>query len=713
MRIAVVGGGPAGLYFAILMKKADPAHEVTVVERNAPDATFGWGVVFSEETLGSLRDADYRSYVDITDAFARWNTVDIRYAGRLIRSRGHVFSGVSRKVLLGILQRRASELDVELRFHTEVDELGDLADADLIVAADGVNSVLRARHSERLGSRLVPLGSKYVWFGTDLVFDAFTFIFRDTEHGLFQVHAYPFDGDTSTFIVECPEHTWRGAGLDEMSEDESIAFCEALFADELAGHRLLSNRSLWTTFMRVSNESWHEGNLVLVGDAAHTAHFTIGSGTKLAMEDSIVLANAFQRHTDVERALADYELERQPVVERFQEAADQSARYFERVNHYSSFDPIQFAFNLLTRSGRIGHANLTIRDPQFVRALDSWFSVTANGEIANGAIRIAPPPMFAPLKLGSLTLPNRVVESPAGEEASVDGVPGKQDAARLEDAARRGPALVLTGPVAISLGGRVTPQSPTIHSERHMAAWRDIVQRVHDAGALIGIELGHAGRRGATRTRSEGADLPLLSGAWPLLSASPLPYTPVSQTPKEMDAADREAVINDYAAAAVRAAEAGFDVLELGFAHGYLVASFLSPLTNRRTDEYGGELENRLRFPLEILDAVRSLWPAERLLAVKLSVSDWARRGLTLDDAIAIARTFTDHGCELHHVTAGQTVADDRPDYRRSFLTGLSDAIRAEAHVPTLVGGYVTTEDEINTIVGAGRADLCILEAVA
>jgi anthraniloyl-CoA monooxygenase len=713
MRIAVLGGGPAGLYFAILMKKADPSHAITVIERNAADATFGWGVVFSEETLGALRDADYRSFLDITDSFARWNTIDIRYHGRLIRSRGHVFSGISRKLLLSILQRRAAELDVELRFQTEVPDPAQLADADLLVAADGANSTVRAQHADVLGARATPVGAKYVWFGTDLVFDAFTFIFRDTEHGLFQVHAYPFDARTSTFIVECPESTWRAAGLDHMSEEESIRFCEELFAEELDGHRLLSNRSLWLSFLKVSAESWYHENTVLLGDAAHTAHFTIGSGTKLAMEDAIALTNAMVRHSELERALVDYELERQPVVERFQEAADQSADYFQHVRSYLALDPIQFAFNLITRSGRISYANLVIRDPQLVRRLDSWFACTASGGGANGGIRIAPPPMFAPLTVAATTLRNRVVQCPPGEDAEDGGCPAPRDVERLVAAAETGPALVLTTLVAVSADGRITPRTPTIEAEAQADAWQRVVEAVHEAGAMLGIQLGHAGRRGSTRPRREGADLPLHEGGWPLLSASPLPYTPGSATPREMDADDMSRVREQHVTAAERALAAGFDALELNFAQGYLVASFISPLTNRREDEFGGSLENRLRFPLEVLEAVRSIWPPERPLIVRIAASDWSSRGLPLEEAIDTARALRSHGCDVVHVSAGQTVAEDRAEYRRGFVTRLGDRIRAEAGVPTMVAGYVTTEDEVNTIVGAGRADLCLLDAGA
>jgi anthraniloyl-CoA monooxygenase len=700
MRVSILGAGPAGLYLAILLKKADPAHEINVVERNAPDATFGWGVVFSDETLGALRDADYQTYIEITDTFARWDRIDIHVRGRVLRSRGHSFSAIRRTLLLEILQRRCRELGVQLRFGTEVDDVGALgADADLIVGADGVNSLIRRANQEAFGAQVQPQGCKFAWFGTDLVFDAFTFIFRQTEHGLFQVHAYPFDEDASTFIVECPEPTWRAAGLDRMSEEESLAFCEDLFAEELNGHQLLSNRSLWLSFLRVRNESWHHGNVVLLGDAAHTAHFTIGSGTKLAMEDAVALANAFVRHREIESALADFELERQPVVERFQEAADDSAAWFERVGRSTHLAPIQFAFRLLTRSGRITHANLALRDPAFVRVLDAWFAgaaATARGWPDGHRAAIAPAPMFAPLRAGDLTLPNRVVRAPA----HID---------ELAEAARSGAGLVLTPFVAVTPEGRISPDTPVVEDD----GWAATVDDVHGAGALIGLQLGHAGRRGATRTRAEGVDVPLREGAWPLLAASAIPYGPFSATPAAMEADDLARVREAFATGAARAADAGFDLMELNFAHGYLVAGFLSPLTNRREDAYGGDLEGRLRFPIQVLEAVREVWPAGRPLAVRLSVADWARRGTTIEDGIAIARAMHEHGADLIHTVAGQTVIEGRPEYRRGFLTALSERVRTEARVATLVGGWLTTPDQLDTIIAAAQADLCVLELQA
>jgi anthraniloyl-CoA monooxygenase len=670
VNVSILGAGPAGLYLAILLKKAQPAYAITVLERNAPDATFGWGVVFSEETLGALRDADYPTYAEIADTFARWESIEIRYRGRVLRSRGHHFSAIARRLLLDILQRRCRELGVELRFGVEIDDPGAL-EGDVVVGADGVNSVMRRLYARDFGAHVAPEGCVFAWFGTDLVFDAFTFIFRATEHGLFQVHGYPFDDRTSTFIVECPEAVWRSAGLHEADEAESIAFCEELFAEELAGHRLLSNRSIWLRFQKVRNRSWHRGNVVLLGDAAHTAHFSIGSGTKLAMEDAIALANALSRR-DLEAALVDYELERQPVVERFQEAASDSAAYFARVARTTHLEPIQFAFNLLTRSGRISHGNLAQRDPGFVRVADAW--------LGGDPRAAAPPPAFTPLVLGGVTLPNRIVRAQPG-----------------------GAGLVLGGAVAVSEDGRISPETP-LADEAFLA---DRVAEAHTGGARLAVRLMHAGRRGATEPPGRGVDVPLRKGAWPLLAASAIPYGPASAVPKEMDASDIARVRDAFAAGAARAAAAGVDVLELDFAHGYLVASFISPLTNHRDDAYGAD---RLRFALEVLEAARGAWPEDRVLAVRLSVDDWARGGLTVKDGIEVARALAAAGAQLVHVEAGQTVAEGRPTYRRGFLTALSERVRMEARVPTLVGGWLTTLDEANTIVAAGRADLCLLE---
>jgi anthraniloyl-CoA monooxygenase len=734
MRVTVVGGGPAGLYLAALLKRSDRGHRVRVLERNAPAATFGWGVVFSEETLGALREADPVSHEAITASFARWGAIDVRYRDRTIRSRGHVFAGIARRRLLAILRGRCRALGVDLVFEHEVDE-ADLAGADLVVGADGIRSLVRSLAEDRFRPSVDVHPTRYIWLGTERVFDAFTFLFRETEFGLFQVHAYTFDARTSTFIVECPEDTWRAAGLDRMSEAEGIAFCEDLFAEDLAGRPLMSNRAQWINFITLRCESWHHDHVVLVGDAAHTAHFTIGSGTKLALEDSVALAAAIERNgADLERAFAEYELDRHPVVERFQEAARESASYFENVRRYSGFDPEQFTFNLLTRSGRITHLELERRDPAFLAAVDGWFADRAIAETgpssgANGAAGgpeagsegappsptsggplLYPQPLFAPLVLRGLRLTGRVVLAPPPEDDAREGMLGDAGLGVIVEAAAHRPALVLTDLVAVAPDGRVTPGSSGLYRDSHVDRWRAAVDAVHGAGPAIGLLLGHAGRRGATRRRGDGLDRPLPGGGWPLLAPSAIPYAPWASTPSAMDRAEMDRVGEEFVAAATAAATAGFDLLELDAAQGHLLASFLSPLANRRVDEFGGSADARLRYPLEVVEAVRRAWPAGRPLAVRLAVSDAHPRGLQPDEAVAAARRLAEAGADLFHVTAGHAIPEARPDYRRGFLTGLSDVLRNEAGVRTLVGGSLLTADDVNTVLAAGRGDLCVLD---
>jgi anthraniloyl-CoA monooxygenase len=665
VRTTVLGAGPAGLYLSILLKKADPRHEVVVVERNPPDATFGFGVVFSEETLGRLRDADEPTFTAITDAWASWTTIDVHFGGEVIRSHGHRFSAIRRTKLLDILQRRARELGAELRFEQDVHDLGELPEADLLVGADGINSLVRRSHEEAFAPRLDAYPTRFAWFGTDVALDAFTFAFVETEHGVFQAHAYPFDEGTSTFIVETREDTWRKAGLEDLPEQESLAFCKQLFARVLDGHELLSNRSVWLAFNELRCKDWSSNKTVLVGDAAHTAHFSIGSGTKLAIEDAIELAAALGRHDDLGAALVEYELERRPVVERFQDAARQSAEYFEEVPRHWGLPPLQFAFNLLTRSGRIGHANLSLRDPRLVRRVDA---------LLGGRGALAPPPLFAPLELHGLTLPNRAVTR------------------GLDD--RVGAGLYLSPGVAVTPDGRITPDDPV-----DPAGWRDEVERIHAVGGAAMLALNHAGRRGACRPRAHGVDLPLREGGWPLVSASPLPYSRRSATPAELDEAGMERIREAFVNAAQRGAEAGFDAVELNLGQGYLLGSFLSPRANRRTDAYG---EDRLRFPATVVESVRAAFDGP--LAVCLSEGP---------QDVEHAAALREAGADLVHVATGQATEAAAAEYRRGHLTPFSDRIRSEAHVATMVGGYLDTLDAANTIVGAGRADLCLLEPAA
>jgi anthraniloyl-CoA monooxygenase len=727
MKVAILGGGPAGLYFSLLMKKADPAHEVVVLERNAPDATFGWGVVFSDQTLGNFKAADPESFQEISDNFARWDDIDIHYKGRTITSGGHGFAGIARMKLLEILQNRAAELGVDLRFGCEVRDDSDLpalglGDADLVIAADGVNSAVRRAHAEEFRPDLVAGKAKFVWLGTTRRFDAFTFAFVENAHGIFQAHAYRFSETHSAFIVECDEASWRNAGFDRLDIDATIAACEEMFAPWLDGHRLLANippqqrAAPWLNFTRVHCERWWRGNLVLIGDAAHTAHFSIGSGTKLAMEDAIALSRILNgpEAADLPRALQAYEDERRTEALRLQNAARNSMEWFENVRRYARLDPEQFAYSLLTRSQRVSHENLRLRDSRYLEGVERWFASRASRkelpQAPEALSKITPPPMFTPFTLRGMTLENRVVVSPMDMYSAEDGTPDDFHLVHLGARALGGAGLIVTEMTCVSPEARITLGCTGMYRREHMEAWQRVTRFVHQRSrARICLQLGHSGGKGSTRLMWEGENEPLDADGWPIVAASPLPFKPGMRIPREMTRDDMDQVRDDFVRAARMAIEAEFDMIELHCAHGYLLSGFITPVSNRRTDEYGGTLANRLRFPLEVFRAMREVWPQDRPMSVRISATDWIEGGIEGGHAVEVAQAFHQAGADIIHVSAGQTAADARPVYGRMFQTPFSDRIRNETGIPTIAVGNITEPDQVNSIIAAGRADLCAL----
>jgi anthraniloyl-CoA monooxygenase len=713
VRVACIGGGPAGLYLGILLARSKAGHEVDVFERNAPDDTFGFGVVFSDQTLDRLQSADPESYRAITESFAHWDDIDITtQKGEVFTSKGHGFSGMSRKKLLEILTARALELGVRVHHHHEITDFDKLrTEYDLVMAADGVNSAVRQRYAAELQPEVSARPNRFVWLGSTFPFEAFTFWFKEDQHGLWRVHAYRYDDQHSTFILECTEATWRAAGMDRATEAETIAFAEKLFAEELRGHPLIGNRSIWRAFPVIRLGRWAFDNLVVLGDACHTAHYSIGSGTKLAMEDAISLYEHLVRAPDVRSALAAYQAERKPVVDSTQRSAQVSLEWFEETERYwRALEPLQFAFSLLTRSLRVTHSNLRLRDPVFVDKVDRDYADRAFAAASRPAPASAPPPMFTPLKLRELTLENRVVVSPMCQYSAEDGSIDDWHLVHLGSRAIGGAGLVITEMTDVSPTGRITPGCAGLYAAAHVPAWKRVVDFVHhNSWAKLGVQLAHAGRKGSTKRLWEGMDQPLDHDNWPLIAPSPLPYKAGSQVPREMTRADMDVVVHDFVRATTMADEAGFDLVEVHMAHGYLLATFLSPLTNRRLDEYGGSLEGRLRFPLEVLRAVRRAWPAHKPISVRLSAHDWAPGGTTPDDAVHIAKAVAAAGADIIDVSSGQTVSDEKPVYGRLFQTPFADRVRLEAGVRTMTVGNISSYADVNSILAAGRADLCVL----
>jgi anthraniloyl-CoA monooxygenase len=710
MKAAIIGGGPAGLYFAILLKKLRPESDITVYERNRADETFGFGVVFSDATLDNFEKYDLPSYQRVVREFAYWDDIAIHFRGTEHRIGGNGFCGCSRRTLLLILRDRAEELGVRLRYEVDVDDESLFADADLVVVADGINSRFRERYADHFQPEVDLRPNKFTWMGSTKALDAFTFIFQETEWGPFIAHAYQYEANRSTWVFETDPETFERAGLRDKSEAESAALMEKIFGWFLGGHRILTNRSIWRNFPMIRNKRWVMGNKVLLGDAKASAHFSIGSGTKLAMEDAIALYEAFRRNPSVEGALSLYETGRREEVEKTQHAADVSLVWFEHVARFWDFDPVQFAFGVMTRAKAITYDNLRLRAPDFVAAVDKTFATQVRKQGFDVSVESPSAPMFQPFRLREMTVANRVVVSPMDMYSAKDGVPGDFHLVHYGSRATGGAGLVFTEMTCVSPEARITLGCTGLWNDEQEAAWKRIVDFVHtNSGAKFCLQLGHSGRKGATKLMWEGMDRPLEEGAWDICSASPIPYFPDSQVPREVTRADMDLIKAQFVEATRRGERAGFDMLELHCAHGYLMASFLSPLTNRRTDEYGGSLENRLRFPLEVFDAMREVWPAHKPMSVRISATDWAEGGITGDDAVEIARAFAEHGVDLVDVSTGQTVREARPIYGRMFQTPFSDQVRNEAQVATMCVGNITAADQVNTILAAGRADLVAL----
>ncbi len=726
MNIVCIGGGPAGLYFALLMKQHNPSHDITVVERNKPYDTFGWGVVFSDATMDNMRAWDAVTAAEIEQAFNHWDDIELHFKGEVIRSGGHGFVGIGRKKLLNILQERCEQLGVKLVFETDVESDAQYPDADLIIASDGINSKLRTLHQDVFKPELVVRPNRFIWLGTHKLYDAFTFLFEQTEHGWFQAHVYKFDENTTTFIVECPEHVWLAHGLDKATQDDSIAFCEKVFADNLQGAKLMTNArhlrgSAWLNFTRVKCDQWwlrndHGSHVVLMGDAVHTAHFAIGSGTKLAIEDAIELTRLFKEMGDAPEHIGDvltrYQEVRSVEALKLQNAAWNAMEWFEVCGerYCNTMDAPQFMYSMLTRSQRISHENLRLRDAAWLEGYERW--IAERDGLTVDAASHPPPPMLTPFAVRGLTLKNRIVVSPMAQYKAVDGVVGDWHMVHLGARAVGGAAMVMvemTSPtMALGYDGRITPGCPALENDAQQAAFKRIVDFVHaQSDAKIGLQLGHSGPKGSTQLGWQEMDEPLPSGNWPLAAASAVRYGEQNQVPTAITRAEMDALRDAFVASTRRADAAGFDWLELHCAHGYLLASFISPLTNQRTDEYGGALENRCRYPLEVFRAMRAAWPADKPMSVRISAHDWAPGGNTPADALEIARLFKAAGCDVIDVSSGQTTRDARPVYGRMYQTPFADRIRNEAGIATMAVGAISEADHANSIIAAGRADLC------
>jgi anthraniloyl-CoA monooxygenase len=711
MKVSIIGGGPGGLYFALLAKRAWPRWDITVYERNRPDDTFGFGVVFSDQTLDSFKAYDLVTYERIRRRFAYWGDVDVVYKGQVMRSGGNGFCGCSRVALLNILQDRGRELGVQMRFQREVEDLDEFPDSDLIVVADGSNSKIRSKHENHFQPSVDLRPNKFTWLGSTRPLDAFKYFFRETPEGIILAHCYQYEADRSTWVIETDEATWRNFGFDQLSETAMLPVLERVFAEELDGHALIANRSLWRNFPNIENKTWVLGNAVLVGDAKATAHFSIGSGTKLAMEDAIALYESLGKEKEVRKALTLYDTARREEVEKTQHAANVSLAWFEHMKRYWGMEPQQFAFGVMSRSKQITWENLELRDAAFVRTVHQWFARQVKGQGFDVDLANPPVPMFTPFRLRDLVFENRVVVSPMDQYSAVDGVPGDWHFVHLGSRAIGGAGLVYVEMTCPSPEARISPGDTGLWNEAQAQAFKRIVEFCHaNSRAKLCMQLGHSGRKGSTQLGWERMDHPLESGNWPVISASQLPYYEgISQVPREMTRADMDKVISDFRKSTKYADEAGFDMLELHMAHGYLLASFISPLTNQRKDSYGGSIENRMRFPLEVWRACRQIWPESKPMSVRISATDWAPGGLAGADLIALTRMLKEAGCDLIDCSTGQTVPHQKPVYGRMYQAPYSDWVRNEVGIATMAVGAVTTPDQVNTLLAAGKADLVAL----
>jgi len=713
MKIACIGGGPASLYFSLLAKKTNRDWDVTVYEQNPDNVTWGFGVVFSDETMENFKDADFETYKAITDSFVHWDEIDIFHKGHKIASRGHGFAGMQRLKLLQILESRAKELGVKMVHDVIVDNLDDHQDADLIVAGDGIASFIRDQHVDEFAADVVMRPNKFTWLGSTKAFDTFTFYFNQNEHGLWRAHCYQYMPGNSTFIIETTEDTWRRAGLEDVTEAETVAYCSKVFEKELGDDTLITNNSVWRTFPRVRNGKYYHDNIVLLGDALHTAHFSIGSGTKLAMEDAVDLYESLNEHPgDLSKALPAFQEKREPDVDSLQRAAQVSMEWFENVERYHDvMEPLQFSYSLLTRSLRINHENLQLRDQILVDQVDDWVADKAAEQTGVAREKTAPPPIFTPYKIRDMVLQNRIAVSPMCMYSAEDGLIGDFHLVHLGSRAMGGAGLIMSESTAISAEGRISLGCAGIYKDEHVTAWKRVVDYVHqNSDTKIGMQISHAGRKASTKLQWEGGDkVPLTEGDWPIMAASPIAYSADNPTPKEMTREDMDQVRDDFVSAAGRAQEAGFDMLELHCAHGYLLNTFISPKTNTRADEYGGSMENRLRYPLEVFAAIRAAWPAEKPISVRISATDWIENGITPEDAVDIAKAFKQAGCDILDVSSGQVVSEEEPEYGRLFQLPFSDRIRLEADMPTMTVGNIQSYADANSIIASGRGDICVI----